>query len=68
MNNSQFRSAIGQPFIVASANGDVTGDKIVDQIYLTGTKTADSPFIQNITLHIRDGRTGAVTAFRFIIM
>ncbi|MDW0117715.1 VCBS repeat-containing protein [Sporosarcina thermotolerans] len=62
MNNSQFRSAIGQPFIVASANGDVTGDKIVDQIYLTGTKTADSPFIQNITLHIRDGRTGAVTS------
>jgi len=45
------------PFIVAFARGDVTGDKIPDNVYLIGQKTADSPFIQNITLVVQDGRT-----------
>ncbi|ANX10709.1 spore coat protein [Fictibacillus arsenicus] len=46
------------PSIVSFARGDVTGDKIPDNVYLTGTKTPDSPFIQNITLVVQDGRTG----------
>jgi hypothetical protein len=47
------------PSIVSFAKGDVTGDKVTDNVYLTGTKTPDSPFIQNITLVVQDGRTGA---------
>jgi hypothetical protein len=38
--------------------GDVNGDRIHDNIYLTGEITQSSPFIQNITLVIQDGRTG----------
>jgi len=49
---------MGSPAIVASAKGDVTGDGIVDNVFLTGTRTPDSPYIQNITLMIEDGRTG----------
>jgi hypothetical protein len=47
------------PSVVSFAKGDVTGDKVPDNVYLTGTKTTDSPFIQNITLVVQDGRTGA---------
>jgi hypothetical protein len=47
--------------IVAFARGDVNGDKIPENVYLTGSKTVDSPFIQNITLIIQDGRTGKFT-------
>lgn len=47
------------PSVVSFAKGDVTGDKIPDNVYLTGTKTPDSPFIQNITLVVQDGRSGA---------
>ncbi|WP_341877833.1 hypothetical protein [Defluviitalea saccharophila] len=50
------------PFVVASARGDVTGDGIPDTVYLTGVKTSDSPFIQKITLSIKDGRTGRVVS------
>jgi hypothetical protein len=46
------------PRIVSFAKGDVTGDRVPDNVYFTGTKTPDSPFIQNITLVIQDGRTG----------
>lgn len=46
------------PSIVSVARGDVTGDKVSDNVYLTGIKTPDSPFIQNITLVVQDGRTG----------
>lgn len=46
------------PIILDYAYGDVTGDKIPDYVFLTGIKTADSPFIQNITLNIQDGKTG----------
>ncbi len=49
------------PFIAASARGDVNGDGIPDNVFLTGTKTPDSPFIQNITLVIQDGATGRMT-------
>jgi hypothetical protein len=49
-----------QPSIVAFARGDVTGDKVPDHVYLTGIKTPASPFTQNITLHVQNGRTGMV--------
>ncbi|MBC7766280.1 MAG: VCBS repeat-containing protein [Hyphomonadaceae bacterium] len=50
------------PFVVAFARADVTGDKIPDNIYLTGQRTPDSPFIQNITLVVQDGGTGRITS------
>ena len=49
------------PNIVAYARGDVNGDRVPDNVYLTGTRTPDSPFIQNITLVIHDGATGLFT-------
>lgn len=50
------------PRIVAFSRGDVNGDRILDNIYLTGVKTPNSPFTQNITLVLQDGRTGRVTS------
>lgn len=49
------------PSIVSFASGDVTGDRVPDNVYLTGTKTPDSPFIQNITLVVQDGTTGRIS-------
>ncbi|WP_342433205.1 VCBS repeat-containing protein [Neobacillus sp. FSL H8-0543] len=51
---------MNQPIIVSFASGDVTGDRVPDNVYLTGIKTPASPFTQNITLHVQDGRTGSV--------
>ncbi|MEW9123120.1 MAG: VCBS repeat-containing protein [Thermotaleaceae bacterium] len=51
------------PMIISYARGDVTGDGIADNVYLTGVTTTDSPFIQKITLVIQDGQTGM---FRYI--
>lgn len=56
-----FKTNMKYKNIVAYARGDVNGDKIPDNVYLTGIKTPDSPFIQNITLIVQDGRTGTVT-------
>ncbi|WP_449540405.1 VCBS repeat-containing protein [Ferdinandcohnia sp. Marseille-Q9671] len=47
-----------QPHVVSFARGDVTGDRIPDNVYLTGIMTPDSPFIQKITLHVQDGKSG----------
>lgn len=47
----------GQQSIVASKVADVTGDGLPDWIYLTGVKQPDSPYLTNITLVIRNGRT-----------
>lgn len=58
MNNYPFNANISQSNVVAFVRGDVTGDRIPDDVYLTGVKTSDGPFIQNITLLVRDGRTG----------
>ncbi|OLN22036.1 hypothetical protein BTO30_11845 [Domibacillus antri] len=43
--------------VVDVKRGDVTGDGTIDTVYLTADKTPDSPFWQNITLVIRNGRT-----------
>lgn len=56
-----YRAYTGQPSIVSFAQGDVTGDGITDFVYLTGKRTQDSPFIQEITLVVRDGSNGKVT-------
>lgn len=58
MYNCYFRSNMIYPRIAAYARGDVNGDRIPDNVYLTGRKTPDSPFIQNITLIVQDGTTG----------
>lgn len=50
-----------QPSIVAFAQGDVTGDGVSDNVYLTGVRTPDSPFIERITLVVQDGSSGRVT-------
>lgn len=46
--------------VLDAKQGDVNGDGVIDQVYLTGNRSADpsSPFIQNIQLVVRDGRTG----------
>jgi hypothetical protein len=50
------------PSIVSYARGDVNGDRIPDNVYLTGIKTSGSQFTQNITLVIQDGMTGRFTS------
>ncbi|WP_330381873.1 hypothetical protein [Defluviitalea phaphyphila] len=40
--------------VVSFIRGDVTGDRIADNVYLTGIKTPNSPFIQDITLVVQD--------------
>lgn len=39
-------------FTIVAKKGDVDGDGLSEKVYLTGTRTQDSPFVQNITLHI----------------
>ena len=57
---NQMYSGTGSPQVFAFARGDVTGDRILDQVYLTGTMTSGSPYIQNITLLVQNGRIGEV--------
>jgi hypothetical protein len=59
MHHYYFRAY--DPSIVSFAQGDVTGDGITDNVYLTGIRTKDSPFIQNITLVVQDGSNGRMT-------
>jgi hypothetical protein len=58
MYNCYFRTNMIKAGIVSYARGDVNGDGIPDNVYLTGIKTTGSPFTQNITLVVQDGRTG----------
>lgn len=50
--------------IVASTYGDVNGDYVPDLVYLTGRRTPDSEFIQDIKLFVRDGKTGITQSSR----
>lgn len=61
MYNCYFRADTMNPNIVFHVIGDVNGDRIPDNVFLTGIKTSMSPFIQDITLVVRDGRTGRTT-------
>ncbi|HEX3031005.1 MAG TPA: VCBS repeat-containing protein [Bacillota bacterium] len=58
MYNYYYGRHLVPPNVVDYARGDVNGDRIPDNVYLTGIRTPDSPFTQNITLVIQDGRTG----------
>ena len=62
MYNCYSRSNMICPSIVSYVSGDVNGDRIPDNVYLTGIKTQGSPFTQNITLVIQDGMTGRFTS------
>lgn len=62
MYNCYLRANMPYQCITSFARGDVNGDRIPDNVYLTGMKTPDSPFTQNITLVIQDGRTGMFTS------
>jgi hypothetical protein len=53
---------VNRPVVVSFARGDVTGDRVPDNVYLTGIRTSESPFTQNITLLVQDGRTGILTS------
>jgi hypothetical protein len=46
-----------QNTIVAAKQGDIDGDGIIDKVFLAANKTPDSPFWQNITLVVQNGRT-----------
>jgi len=61
MYNYYNRLNIIKPSIVSYVRGDVTGDGIIDNVYLTGIRSSDSPFIQNITLIIKDGILGGTS-------
>ncbi|WP_390291475.1 hypothetical protein [Ureibacillus sp. GCM10028918] len=70
MNNQYWRRVPGIPIpsgqtIVASQVGDVTGDGFQDWVYLVGTKQPDSPYITNIQMIIKYGRTNQFQAFTF---
>lgn len=56
-----FRANIDEPSIVSFAQGDVNGDRIMDNVFLTGIRTQDSPFTQDITLVVQDGSNGSMT-------
>ena len=61
MYNSYFRGNMSSASVVFYLRGDVNGDGVPDNVYLTGIKTPDSPFIQNITLIIQYGMLGEFT-------
>ncbi|WP_432661921.1 VCBS repeat-containing protein [Wukongibacter baidiensis] len=50
-------------YILDFKQGDVTSDGVTDSIYLIGQKVtaSESPFTENITLIIQDGKTNAFT-------
>ena len=62
MYNYYARTNMNPPNVVSFARGDVTGDRVPDNVYLTGIMTPTSPFIQNITLLVQDGRSGELTS------
>ncbi len=65
MNDFYWRrvQSSGAHSVVASKVADVTGDGFPDWIFLTGVKQSDSPYITNITLIIRNGRTHQTSIF-----
>ncbi|MCY7810559.1 hypothetical protein P8846_08205 [Bacillus spizizenii] len=52
-----FRQPVSSRAIIVSARGDVTGDGVIDEVFLTGSQMTGSPLWRHITLVIRDGRT-----------
>jgi hypothetical protein len=62
MYNCYFGANTMNPNIVVHVIGDINGDRIPDNVFLTGIKTPMSQFIQNITLVVQDGRTCRITS------
>ena len=62
MFNCSFREGMIYTRVVSYGRGDVNGDKVPDNVYLTSVKTPDNPFDQNITLVIQDGATKRFTS------
>lgn len=60
MDNYNIRTETMDLKIVFQIKGDVNGDKIPDGVFLTGINTPSSPFIKDITLVVKDGRTGRI--------
>ena len=60
-----YRDNMTQITIISFESGDVNGDSIPDNVYLTGIKTYDSQFIENITIKIQNGMTGEFTNITF---
>lgn len=60
MNNLNNNQGSNNRYIVSSAIGDVNGEGIPDNVFLTGIKLPDSPFTQKITLNIQNGVTGQI--------
>lgn len=61
MTNQNLGMHMNTPNVVSFARGDVTGDRVPDNVYLTGVITPESPFVQQITLLVQDGRSGMMT-------
>ncbi|WP_257351602.1 VCBS repeat-containing protein [Pseudalkalibacillus decolorationis] len=56
------RGAMYNRALLDMKRGDVSGDRIPDIVYLTGSKPfPDSPFYEKITLWVQDGRTNQRT-------
>lgn len=55
--NHQGETNPNNQVVINWAMGDVTGDGVRDTVYLTGEKTEGSPFWENITLVILNGKT-----------
>ena len=45
------------PTVVTVKRGDIDGDGIMDNVFLTANQTPDSPFWKDVTLVIQNGRT-----------
>lgn len=52
----------GQSEVVSSAYGDVNGDGVNDQVFLTAIRSSDlsSPYVEQIKLNIQDGATDII--------
>jgi hypothetical protein len=58
MYNYYYYTNLRGPEVVAFAKGDVNGDRIPDNVYLTATKTPDSNRVENITVVMQDVASG----------
>lgn len=65
-NTPQFHTrnleqTMNKELIIDHASADVTGDRVVDQIWLTGYKLdSNSPYITDLSIHIKDGASSTI--------
>ncbi len=58
MYNYDFHSNLKHSNIFAHARGDVNGDRVPENVFLTGTKESDGSYVTNITLVIQNVMSG----------